>query len=76
LRLRSSRSLRLRPLHNKPSAAESSEIFNIFNRLNLGNPDTSFSGGGLIGGTRHGGDAPGIGYGEPRNIQFVLKFSF
>jgi hypothetical protein len=53
-----------------------SEIFNIFNRLNLGNPDTSFSGGGLIGGTRHGGDAPGIGYGEPRNIQFVLKFLF
>ena len=53
-----------------------SEIFNIFNRLNLGNPDTSFSGGGLIGGTRHGGDSPGIGYGEPRNIQFVLKFLF
>jgi hypothetical protein len=53
-----------------------SEIFNIFNRLNLSNPDTSFSGGGLIGGTRHGGDAPGIGYGEPRNIQFVLKFLF
>jgi hypothetical protein len=53
-----------------------SEIFNIFNRLNLGNPDTNFSGGGLIGGTRNGGNAPGIGYGEPRNIQFVLKFLF
>jgi hypothetical protein len=53
-----------------------SEIFNIFNRLNLGTPSTSISGGGLIGGTRHGGDAPGIGYGEPRNIQFVLKFLF
>jgi hypothetical protein len=50
-----------------------SEIFNIFNRLNMGNPDGSV-GGGLIGGTRHGGDAPGIGYGEPRNIQFVVKF--
>jgi len=30
----------------------------------------------VISGTRHGGDAPGIGYGEPRNIQFVLKFLF
>lgn len=52
-----------------------SEIFNIFNRLNMGNPDGSVS-GGLISGTRHGGDAPGIGYGEPRNIQFVVKFLF
>ncbi|HKC86715.1 MAG TPA: hypothetical protein VKG02_12110, partial [Blastocatellia bacterium] len=52
-----------------------SEIFNIFNRLNMGNPDGSVS-GGLISGTRHGGDAPGIGYGEPRNIQFVAKFLF
>jgi len=31
---------------------------------------------GLIFGTRHGGDAPGIRYGEPRNVQFVLKFLF
>ena len=30
----------------------------------------------LIFGTRHGGDAPGIGYGEPRNVQFVLKLLF
>jgi hypothetical protein len=53
-----------------------SEIFNIFNRLNLGIPSTSISGGGLIGGTQHGGDAPGIGYGEPRNVQFALNFLF
>lgn len=53
-----------------------SEIFNILNRLNLGNPGSSISGGGLIGGTRHGGDAPGIGYGEPRNVQFVVKVLF
>ena len=37
---------------------------------------SSISGGGLIGGTRHGGDAPGIGYGEPRNVQFVVKVLF
>jgi len=54
------------------------EIFNLFNRLNLGNPVSSVTSGsnGLIFGTRHGGDAPGIGYGEPRNVQFVLKFLF
>jgi len=52
------------------------EIFNIFDRLNLGGPNGSISGDGLIFGTRHGGDAPGIGYGEPRNVQFVLKFLF
>ena len=52
------------------------EIFNLFDRLNLGGPSGSISGGGLIFGTRHGGDAPGIGYGEPRNVQFVLKFLF
>ncbi len=54
------------------------EIFNLFNRLNLGNPVASVNSGsnGLIFGTRHGGDAPGIGYGEPRNVQFVLKFLF
>ena len=52
------------------------EIFNLFDRLNLGGPNGSISGDGLIVGTRHGGDAPGIGYGEPRNVQFVLKFLF
>lgn len=54
------------------------EIFNLFNRLNLANPTASVNSGnnGLIFGTRHGGDAPGIGYGEPRNVQFVLKFLF
>ncbi len=52
------------------------EIFNLFNRLNLGNPDSCICGDGLIYGTRHGGDAPGIGYGEPRNVQFALKVLF
>jgi hypothetical protein len=54
------------------------EIFNLFNRLNLGNPVASVTSGadGLILGTRHGGDAPGIGFGEPRNAQLVLKFLF
>ena len=52
------------------------EIFNFFNRLNLGGPSNDVAGGsgnGLIYGSRHGGDAPGIGYGEPRNMQLALK---
>lgn len=33
----------------------------------------SGAGNGLITGTRRGGDAPGIGFGEPRNVQLALK---
>jgi len=53
------------------------EIFNLFDRVNLGGPDGSLGSGagmGLISGTRHSGDAPGIGFGEPRNVQIALKF--
>jgi hypothetical protein len=60
----------------KVSAQFRVEIFNLFNRLNLSGPDTclcSGSGMGLIYGTIHAGDAPGIGSGEPRNVQLALK---
>jgi len=65
-------------IRERYSAQFRTEIFNIFNRLNPSNPISSINSDsfGLIFGTRHGGDAPGIGYGEPRNIQFVLKFLF
>jgi len=63
-------------IHERYSIQLRAEIFNLFDRLNLGGPNGSISGDGLIFGTRHGGDAPGIGYGEPRNVQFVLKFLF
>lgn len=52
------------------------EIFNIFNRANYANPGTninSASNFGLITNTRNGASAPGIGFGEPRNIQLALK---
>jgi hypothetical protein len=55
------------------------EIFNIFNRLNLGGACNSVgcgSANGVVGGTRNGGGAPGIGYGEPRNVQLALKIIF
>jgi hypothetical protein len=54
------------------------EIFNIFNFNNFANPTTTATSGsfGLITNTRNGAAAPGIGFGEPFNIQFALKFTF
>jgi hypothetical protein len=53
------------------------EIFNLFNQLNLANPDTNIDDGagfGLINATRaSAAGAPGIGPGEPRNVQLALK---
>ena len=52
------------------------EIFNLFNRLNLAGPDSSLGSGngmGLIFSTASAGGAPGIGAGEPRNVQLALK---
>jgi hypothetical protein len=55
------------------------EIFNIANQANLANPSVSninSSTFGRITNTRNGAASPGIGYGEPRNIQFALKLQF
>ncbi len=54
------------------------EIFNIFNRTNYANPTSGFSSGsfGTISGTVNGTSAPGIGPGEPRNVQLGLKVIF
>jgi len=52
------------------------EIFNLFNHANFANPGTSFNAAssfGLITNTRNGSTAPGLGQGEPRNIQLALK---
>ena len=54
------------------------EIFNIFNFNNFANPSVNPTSStfGLITNTRNGASAPGIGYGEPFNIQFAAKLSF
>lgn len=54
------------------------EIFNIANQANFANPTASINSSsfGALTQTRHGSDAPGLGQGEPRNIQFALKVSF
>lgn len=55
------------------------EIFNLFNRANYANPGSSLGSStsfGLITNTRNGSGAPGLGFGEPRNVQLALKFIF
>lgn len=54
------------------------EVFNVFNLVNWANPVTNFSSGsfGLLTNTRNGGSAPGVGLGEPRNVQLALKILF
>ncbi len=52
------------------------EIFNILDRANLANPGVNrnaLASFGLITNTRNGASAPGIGFGEPRNMQLALK---
>lgn len=54
------------------------ELFNLFNFVNWANPVTNFSSGsfGLLTNTRNGSSAPGVGLGEPRNVQLALKILF
>ena len=66
------------PITEKISTQFRVEIFNLFNRVNLANPSASFSSGafGTITSTQAGSSAPGIGPGEPRNVQLALKIIF
>ncbi len=56
------------------------EIFNLFNRVNFAGPNNSVGSGssmGLVGSTYGAAiGAPGIGAGEPRNVQLALKIVF
>ena len=55
------------------------EVFNIFNITNWANPGATLSSSttfGLMTNTRNGSGAPGIGSGEPRNVQLAAKLIF
>lgn len=54
------------------------EIFNIANQANFANPSGTLSSSsfGLLSATRNSSSAPGLGPGEPRNMQFAFKVSF
>jgi hypothetical protein len=55
------------------------EMFNIFNRLNLAPADATFGDSSFGQSTDTIGDyngAPGLGSGEPFNVQFAAKIIF
>ena len=63
------------PIKERLRAQFRVEMFNALNWANFANPTTTFNSGsfGLISNTRNGSSAPGLGFGEPRNVQFALK---
>jgi hypothetical protein len=67
------------PITEKITTQLRFEIFNLTNQTNWANPGTSLAataGFGVITNTRNGGSAPGLGFGEPRNMQIALKIIF
>jgi len=63
------------PIRERFRAQFRVEVFNALSQANYANPTVQFNSGsfGLITNTRNGGGAPGLGFGEPRNVQLVLK---
>jgi Carboxypeptidase regulatory-like domain/TonB dependent receptor len=66
------------PIKERLRAQFRVEMFNIFNRVNLGPPSAKVGSSlGLIGSTLGASSGqPGIGPGEPFNVQVALKFLF
>jgi outer membrane receptor protein involved in Fe transport len=66
-------------LSGSASAQLRFELFNLFNTTNWANPGASLASSttfGLSSNTRNATNAPGIGAGEPRNVQLAVKFLF
>lgn len=67
------------PIRERLKVQIRAEIFNLFNRANYANPGTSQASStsfGLITATLNNGNSPGLGFGEPRNVQLALKLLF
>jgi len=67
------------PIHEGLELQLRAEMFNIFNRVNLANPGTGTLSSSTFGrstSTRNNSGAPGIGPGEPFNVQFAGKLIF
>ncbi len=66
------------PIRERLRAQFRVEMFNIFNRVNLAQPSAKVGSSlGLIGSTLGASSGqPGIGPGEPFNMQLALKFLF
>ncbi len=66
------------PIWEKIHAQFRAEIFNLFNRTNWANPTATLTSSsfGQMTQTKNAASAPGLGFGEPRNIQLALKIIF
>ncbi len=69
---------KLTPLTERINTELRAEIYNVMNQANFANPSGTITSGtfGRLTQTRNGSSAPGLGFGEPRNIQFALKLTF
>ena len=63
------------PIKERLRAQLHFDMFNLFNRTNFGNPSVTVgsSSFGRISSTTGGSGAPGIGVGEPFNLQLAMK---
>jgi hypothetical protein len=65
------------PIRERLKLQVRAEMFNIFNRVNLGSPSARVGSSlGIIGSTAGGAGQPGIGPGEPFNMQLAMKVVF
>jgi hypothetical protein len=66
------------PITEHVSTELRAEIFNIANQANFANPSGTLTSSafGVLSATRNSSSAPGLGAGEPRNMQFAFKVSF
>ncbi len=66
------------PINERVNTELRAELFNIANQANFANPSgtVSSSSFGALTQTRNGSIAPGLGQGEPFNVQFAFKVTF
>jgi hypothetical protein len=66
------------PITEHVTAELRGEILNLFNETNWASPTATFSSAsfGELTQTKNGASAPGLGFGEPRNVQLALKLIF
>jgi hypothetical protein len=66
------------PIKERIHAQFRVEIFNLLNRTNWANPTATLTSSsfGELTNTKNAASAPGLGFGEPRNVQLALKIIF
>ena len=66
------------PLTERMRLQMRAEVFNLLNRTNWANPTVTFTSSsfGQLTQTKNAASAPGLGFGEPRNVQLALKLVF